>query len=121
MNTKAASASLVANLLPEYVAYHERHIAAHIIASALDLGYTVGVFDGEEFPVKRSTDAGVIAAAMASTDADNLVIRHATDGKLVGRVVLIWGNGRDLISDYVDNDGIERVLRAAESYADRIL
>ena len=65
----------------------------HLIKHAInDLGYTVSVFDGEEWPVKRSTIQRDIYAAIDSVEESQLRFRDK-EGKYVG-----WA----LIIDYAD-------------------
>jgi hypothetical protein len=97
----------------------ELKIAKQVVTDALAAGYTVSVYDGGEWTVKRSTNKATIVAALASTDSDNLRFRDAA-GNIVGTVVLIWGNGQDLISDYSDNAATSAILRRAMATADRV-
>ena len=96
----------------------EKLIAVKIVDDALAAGYTISVYDGEAYPVKRSADADTILGAMASTEMDTLVFRK--DGERIGSVVLIYGNGHDLISDYTDNEAMEALLAPATELADEL-
>lgn len=87
----------------------EREIAEKVVDAFLAANRLVSVFDGEEYPVKRSRDKAAIMEALGSTDADALVVRDA-DGKRLGQVVLIWGNDIDLVSDWTDAPAINDVL-----------
>jgi hypothetical protein len=69
---------------------------------ALAAGYTVCVYDGEEWALQRSSNRPDIIAAMYSTDSDTLRFR-LPEGRPVGSVVLIYGNGEDLVCDHTDN------------------
>ncbi len=113
----------------------EYRIAKRVIMDALAAGYSLSVNDGEEYPVKRSTDAQAVFQALFSTDEDYLFL-HKEGGKwclpddseddethdVVGWVRLIWGNVQDLISDYSSNaptdaliDPIYEVLNSLDS------
>jgi hypothetical protein len=84
----------------------EKTIAKKLVEITIEQGYTISVFDGEEYVVKRSRDAEVIMNALGSTDHDTLTIRkpeQLAKDTPVGSILLIWGNHRDLISDYTDN------------------
>jgi len=81
-----------------YASSQERMIATRLVSDILAAGHVISVNDGEGFAIKRSADKAAILAALASTDSDTLVIRDAS-GERVGFVLLIWGNGTDLISD----------------------
>jgi hypothetical protein len=87
----------------------ERKIARKIIEDAIAAGYTIDVFDGEDYPLKDSADVEAILGAMFSTDDDRL---YLCKGKSVGWVWLIYGNsGWDVISDHTIS--IEDVLQGA--------
>lgn len=89
--------------IQKYAAPIEHKIAVCLIINALALpGATISVNDGEEWTVKESNDIGKVWAALATTDSDVLRV-HLPDGT-TGSVVLIWGNGVDLISDWTDNE-----------------
>lgn len=85
----------------------ERELVTHLIDRALEVGLTISVFDGEEYPLKRSRDKAVILETLGSTDSDSLVLRkpdQMAKDKPIGEILLIYGNGRDVISDYTDNN-----------------
>jgi hypothetical protein len=87
----------------------ETTICTRIVSRALAAGYAVSVYDGEEYPVKRSTNKAAIVAAMFSTDADTLVIR-AADGSKIGSVYLVYGNGEDVVCDHTDSPAIAALV-----------
>ena len=80
----------------------EARIIRTLINRALSRGYTVSVFDGEEFTVKRSRDAAAVFAALDTTGQDALVMRDA-DGRKVGTVTLTYNGDDTVISDHTDN------------------
>jgi hypothetical protein len=55
----------------------------HLIKYALGQGYTVSVWDGEEWQVKRSKDRDTIIDAVKSVEEAQLRIRDQ-DGNIVG-------------------------------------
>jgi len=59
----------------------------------------ISVNDGEETTVEKSQDRKQILDALETTEADTLFV-YRPNGKRIGHFWLIWGNGRDLISDY---------------------
>jgi hypothetical protein len=87
----------------------EMPIARRLIRNALAKGYSVSVYDGEEWALKRSTDRAAIIEALASTDCDTLRFRDNA-GNVIGSMLLIWGNDDDLISDYSDNDAMNTLF-----------
>ena len=100
----------------EYTTSGERGVATRLVRAALNAGYTVSVYDGMEYTVKRSRRERQILAALATTGEDELVIRDAT-GERLGVLSLIWGNeesGECLIADHSDNDAMEALYRAAQ-------
>lgn len=76
----------------------ERQIAIKLVDGILEAGYTISVNDGEEMTLVKSSDKDAILAAMASTCHDWLIV-HGGE-VYIGRVMLVWGNSTDLISDY---------------------
>lgn len=99
----------------------ELRIAYLVVREALAANCLVSVFDGEEYPLKRSSDAVEIMRALCSTDEDTLLLRDANGARL-GSVLLIWGNGQDVISDYSYTPAtcanVELILAKANEYAE---
>jgi len=84
--------------LKKYATAQERKIATALVERLLGAGYQVGVHDGGEVTITATADKETVLDALATTDMDTL--RVFKDGRRVGGVLLIWGNGEDLISDY---------------------
>ena len=100
----------------DYTTLGERRTATRLVAAALAAGYTVSVYDGEEYTVKRSRKSTEILEALATTGEDVLVIRDSA-GERLGVLSLIWGNeesGECLIADHTDNDAMEALYQAAQ-------
>jgi hypothetical protein len=87
-------------------------IARALIACGLKRGWSIDVFDGEAFTVRKSRDAEAIFKALATTDQD--VLRFHDGDERVGNVLLIWGNGCDLISDNSDYPAINELIDEAK-------
>ena len=84
----------------------EMTVARNLVKKAIDAGYKISVYDGEEYPVKKSRNFTEITRALASTDQDILVIRDL-DGLRIGRILLVYGNSpEELIADHTDNEAI---------------
>lgn len=109
----------------------EGRICRRLITHALAAGYCISVNDGEDWVVKKSRNIVEIIGAMSSTDSDVLTFRDPTDkstnnvGRKVGSVVLIYGNGNDVISDYSapTNEALEAFsewLKPVENYAETL-
>lgn len=97
----------------------EKNIAAKIVDGALALNYSVSVFDGEEYAVKRSSNRDEILNALNSTGTDNLRIWNSA-GHCVGVVFLVWGNeGWALINDYTATPLMEAMLQGANELSDK--
>jgi hypothetical protein len=100
----------------DYTTSGERGVATRLVRAALHAGYTVSVYDGEEYTVKRSRRERQILDALASTEEDWLVIRNSA-GERLGSLRLIWGNdeaGEELIADHTDKPEIEALANAAQ-------
>jgi GTP-sensing pleiotropic transcriptional regulator CodY len=72
------------------------------IQLALKHGNTISVFDGEEWPVKKSTDYKAIVEAIDSVEESQLKIRNQA-GELLGWALLIPTGSEEDIVDYSDN------------------
>ena len=97
----------------------EREISAMIVDNALERGYDISVFDGDQFEIHESSNKDRILGAMFSTGTDNLLFYM--NGKLHGSVTLIYGNdGTDVISDHTENATIENILTPAMEFAARM-
>lgn len=83
--------------MKSYINATERRIATALVDGLLSAGYALSIDDGEEITVRDSTDRAAILAALGSTDQD--IIRSGSHW-----VLLIWGNGEDLVSDYGETD-----------------
>lgn len=100
----------------DHVTAVEEAIVDDLLVKAINKGYTVSVNDGEEWVLARSSAIPHIKAAMASTDHDILGLR-TLDGDRVGNIVLIWGNGCDLISEHTDNAAINALVNEVNTGA----
>lgn len=98
--------------IPDYVDTTELAIVYKLVDLILSNSWTISVWDGEAFPVKRSNNKKTIIEAMFSTEEDTLVLRNSA-GEKVGSIYLIYGNGEDLISDHSDNDTINHIVKLA--------
>lgn len=87
----------------------EGSIALALVSAALERGFTVSVFDCEEWTVKRSTNKAEIVDALFTTDDDTIRL-HTPEGERVGSFWLVYGNcGYDVVSDYTANDACESI------------
>jgi hypothetical protein len=81
-----------------------------LVKEALKRGYTVSVYDSEEWTVNKSTNENEIREALFTTDMDTLKLRHA-DGSNIGNILLVYGNdGPDVVSDYHTAPEIEAIM-----------
>lgn len=87
----------------------EAEIATKLVEAILANGWTISVSDGEAIVQKRSTDRAAILASLSSTDSDTLIVRYRT-GLKVGNILLVWGNGEDLISDFTDVPDLSQLI-----------
>jgi hypothetical protein len=100
----------------------ELHIIRQLVTTVLDKGFTVSVYDGGAWPVKRSSDVATIMDALRSTDQDSLVIRDPTGPwSRVGIVHLIYGNSPwEVIADHTDTPQMCELLEPADAAAKMI-
>lgn len=91
-------------------------IVDSIVSTALASGLTISVHDGEEWSLKRCTDAHLIWHALAQTESgDTLKLRR--NGESIGTVYLIYENGVDVIADHSESDMMTRILAPAFNLA----
>jgi hypothetical protein len=88
----------------------EKQIAERIVDGALAAGYTVSVYDGEEWVLQQSSNPPDIVAAMYSTDTDTLRFYLPESGKAVGSIMLVCGNGEDVVADHSDLPAINELV-----------
>jgi hypothetical protein len=81
----------------------ELEIVGRLVDIALEKNYSISVYDGEEYCLKRERDKPVILAALCSTEMDTLVLRDVDHGQRIGSIMLIWGNDLEVIADHSDN------------------
>lgn len=90
---------------PDYIDAHEKRIITKILRKALKVGYSVSVFDGEETALTKSTDFETITKEIAATDGTWLSF-HLSGGDKNGTIMLVHGNGEDVVADYTDNEAM---------------
>lgn len=101
-------------MFPAHMRLDEQKIVRRLILRALDKGWVVSVFDGEEWPVKKSNDFEKITAEIAATDETQLRFRNA-DGETRGWMLLVHGNGDEVIADYTDNNFMEELTKGIDA------
>lgn len=88
----------------------ERAAVFALVDRIIKAGFMISVNDGGAFPIKRSTDAKAIKAALFSVDEEHLIVRHA-DGKLAGTIMLVYGNSpEEVVSDHTDTATIRALV-----------
>jgi hypothetical protein len=96
----------------------EKGIAKRVVRSAIALGYTVSIWDGGDWPVKRSSKLPEIIRAMFTVDEESLEFCNA-EGGLIGTAWFVYGNaGWDALADYTATETMERLLKDANEYAE---
>ena len=97
----------------------EKQIVRAIVNRALANGWSVSVYDGEEWTVKKSASTSEIIKATFTTDEEVLRF-HDNDG-VVGLVSLIYGNdGWDVVSDHSANERIEVFMEPINELSDKL-
>lgn len=101
---------------------NEHQTANYLVALALKRGYTVGVFDGEELVVDKSTEHATIMSALGSTDADTIVMRSAqAPFQTLGSFLLVYGNSAgELIADYSGRDEADEIFEAVAKFGEAL-
>jgi hypothetical protein len=76
----------------------EKKIVRKTARALLLAGYDLGVFDGEQMTVPRTRSIETVMGALGTTEMDTLRVLEPA-GDRIASVLLIWGNGEDVISD----------------------
>jgi hypothetical protein len=88
----------------------ERFVVKQIVGRALDKGYLLSVFDGEEYPVLHSDDPEAVMAELGHCDEEWLHVANA-DRKRIGSIYLVYGNDADeVVADCTDKPEILEIL-----------
>lgn len=88
----------------------ETKIIRAIATKVVENNYTISVFDGEEYPVKKSGNVEDIMSAVGATDETTFRIRNE-GGETIGFIYFVHGNGEDVVSDWSDAPEIESIVR----------
>jgi len=107
----------------KHVPANEAAICYAVAASAVKRGLLVSVYDGEEWSLKLSSCLDAIGEVVGITDETTLLFRDPAalvdcQPRRVGKVLLVHGNGADVISDYSDNAEMAAILAPAFDRAD---
>lgn len=103
---------MTATCFDRFTSLTERTVARTLIDAILEAGYSISVYDGEEFNSYDHTTQKDVTDNLATTGEDRLYIRKPdTSDDWCGWFWLIWGNGEDLISDYAANDVCEAIVQ----------
>ena len=86
----------------------------HLIDYALDFGFTISVWDGEEWQVKRSRDRAAIIEAVESVEEAKLRIRDLADEIVGSALVSAFGLADD--ETVVDHSVVDFLEAWAEAY-----
>jgi hypothetical protein len=88
----------------------ERFVVKQIVGRALDKGYLLSVYDGEETPVEHSDDLEAVMAELGHCEAEWLLVENA-DRKRIGSIFLVYGNDPDeVVADCTDKPEILEVV-----------
>jgi hypothetical protein len=88
----------------------ERFVVKQIVGRALDKGYLLTAYDGEEYPIKNSDDLEAVMAGLGHCDDEWLIVSNA-DGKRIGAIYLVYGNDADeVVADCTDKPEILEIV-----------
>lgn len=92
----------------------EKRIITQAAKSLIEAGFSIRVYDGEEFATEKTTDVKAIMAEVFATEETHFYAYQ--DNAYMGRVWFIHGNGCDVIAD--NSASLETVLQAAQELAE---
>lgn len=91
-------------------------IVTKLVNTAIELGYSVSVYDGEAYAISRSKFALNILAEMFATDEEFL--QFYSEEFYIGGVDLVYGNeGWTVIADHNESAEMAAILAPAETLA----
>ena len=96
----------------------EKRVVSETLKTALQDGYNVGLYDGEEHVVKDCSTYQPVLKAIMSVDEET--IHFYKNGKSFGWVSLVYGNddGYDVIADNSIN--IEETMQKVQSVVNEL-
>ncbi len=94
----------------------EERIITQAAKSLIEAGYSLRVYDGEEFATLHTTDLATIMAEVFAT-AETCLYAYQGD-TYAGLVWFVHGNGCDVMAD--NSTALEGVLQAASDLAERL-
>lgn len=107
----------------------EKAIVKNVIQDALDLGYTIFYYNGDEedtpiiaslrLNISKESAVDMIMSEVAACDEERAVFFDEKDRR-VGFVFFVFGNdGHDVISDHTASKEMDALLAGATELADR--
>lgn len=88
----------------------EKSVLRGIISRALAKGFTVSLFDGEEWVVRKSRNAQEVIGSMFTVDEETLRFCDA-DGVKVGDAFIVHGNSpEEVVCDHTDSDVMTEII-----------
>ena len=89
----------------------ERYVVRQIVNRALDKGYLLSVFDGEEYAIKDSADAEEVMDQLGHCDEEWLEVWTPTGERRIGTIFLVYGNDADeVVCDCTDKPEILEIV-----------
>lgn len=102
---------------PEYIDPIEQQIIDVIVKKALAAGHTISVYGEGELDLKQSNDYEEITSHIAACDLTELIIHGVGKGLWV---MLVHGNGCDVLVDYYAGDVYDEFLKEANDLAESL-
>jgi len=88
----------------------ERFVVKQIVGRALDKGYLLTAYDGEEYPIKNSDDLEAVMDSLGHCEDEWLLVANA-DRKRIGAIFLVYGNDPDeVVADCTDKPEILEIV-----------
>lgn len=103
---------------PDHIDPTELFIIDLIVTKALADGWMITVYGDGELDLLRSTDYHLITSNIAACSETTLKFFRPGATSREGMVLLVHGNGCEVISDYTANPEIEALVACAEKLAE---
>jgi len=97
----------------------EKQVIFTLVNECMNRGYRVSIWDGGEWVLESSASKTRIMQNLGHSEEE--VLRITEDGKLVGKVLLVYGNEPYyVISDHTSNPAMDELLAPVEALIEQL-
>lgn len=91
-------------------------ICRNLVTELISKGYSLSVWEGENYACKFSTDVEQVIENLGSTDENDILEVFSNENTTkIGEIVLILDNGKDVICDHSANETMTKIMDEFEN------